>query len=47
LCAISAIFAAATGLDAEQSATLHFLPTPMQEMNGATPRNQIEERLMI
>jgi hypothetical protein len=45
--AISTIFAASTGLDAEQSAALHFLAAPMPEMNRATLRNQIEERLMI
>src|SRR5260370_31302807 len=45
--AISAIFAAATGLDAKQTATLHRLAGPMLEMHSPALRNQIEERLMI
>src|SRR5206468_11442331 len=45
--AVSAIFAASAGLDAEQAAALNFFPTPMLQMNSAALRNQIEQRLMI
>jgi hypothetical protein len=44
---ISAVFAATAGLDAKQTAPLHFFATPMLEMNRAALRNQIEERLMV
>jgi hypothetical protein len=45
--AVSAIFAAPTGLDAEQAAALNFFSAPMLQMNSAALRNQIEQRLMI
>ena len=45
--AIRAIFAATTGLDAEQTAPLHLFAAPMREMHSPALRNQIEERLMI
>src|SRR4030095_10355785 len=45
--AIGAIFAAAAGLDAEQTTALHLFATPMREMRSPALRNQIEERLMI
>lgn len=44
---ISTIFATATGLDTEQTTTLHVLAVPMPQMNDPTLRNQIEQRLMI
>ena len=47
LCAIGAIFAASAGLDREQAAALHLLTLPMLQMNGATPRDEIEERLIV
>jgi hypothetical protein len=45
--AISAVFAAAAGFDAEQTATLHFRASPVLEMHRAALRNQIEKRLII
>jgi hypothetical protein len=40
--AISAVFAAAAGLDAEQTAPLHFFATPMLKMNSAALRNEVK-----
>jgi hypothetical protein len=45
--AVSAIFAAAAGLDTKQTAPLHFFATPMLKMNGATLRNEVEQWLMV
>ena len=45
--AVSAIFAASAGLNAEQAAALNFFSAPMLQMNSAALRNQIEQRLMI
>jgi hypothetical protein len=45
--AVSAIFTTTASLDAEQTASLHFLAAPMLEMDHAALRNEIEERLMI
>jgi hypothetical protein len=45
--AVSAIFAAAAGFDAEQTAPLHFLAAPMCEMNLAALGDQVEQRLTI
>ena len=45
--AVITIFAASTGLDAEQAAALNFFPAPMLQMNSSALRNQIEQRLMI
>src|ERR1700730_13584291 len=45
--AISAVFAAAAGFDAEQTAPLHFFPAPMLEMNFPALRNQIKQRLSV
>jgi hypothetical protein len=45
--AISAVFTASAGLDAEQTATLHFFAAPMFEMNCPALRDEIEEGLMI
>jgi hypothetical protein len=45
--AVSAIFAAPTGLNTEQAAALNFFPAPILQMNSAALRNQIEQRLMI
>jgi hypothetical protein len=44
---ISAVFAAAAGLDAKQAAPLHFFATPMLKMNSPALRNEIEQRLMV
>ena len=44
---ISAIFAASAGLDAKQTASLHFFATPMLKMNSPALRDEIEQRLMI
>jgi hypothetical protein len=44
---ISAVFAAAAGLDAKQTAPLHFFTTPMLKMNSPALRNEVEQRLMI
>ena len=44
---ISAVFAAAAGLDAEQTAPLHFFGTPMVKMNSAALRNQLEQWLVV
>jgi hypothetical protein len=45
--AVSAILAAAAGLDTEQTAALHFFGAPMREMNFAALGDQIEQRLAI
>jgi len=45
--AVCAIFTATTGLDAEQTATLHLFAAPMLEMHRPALRDQIKERLMI
>ncbi len=45
--AVSAVFATAPSLDAEQAASLHFLAAPMLKMDRAALRNEIEDRLMI
>ena len=45
--AVSAVFAAAAGLDTKQTAPLHFFATPMLKMNGAALRNEVEQWLMI
>jgi hypothetical protein len=42
LSTISAVFAATAGLDAKQTAPLHFFATPMLKMNSAALRNEIE-----
>jgi len=39
---ISAVFAATAGLDAKQTAPLHFFTTPMLKMNSPALRNQVE-----
>ena len=44
---ISAVFAAATRLDAKQTAPLHFFATPMLKMNSSALRNQVEQGLMV
>ncbi len=44
---ISAVFAAAAGLDAKQAAPLHFFATPMLNMNSPALRNQVEQGLMV
>lgn len=45
--AISAIFTASAGFDAQQAAALNFFLAPMLQMNSAALRNLIEQRLMI
>jgi len=45
--AICAIFAAATGLDAEQTATLDLFAWPVLDMHGARLADEIEEWLVI
>jgi len=45
--AVSAIFAATAGFDAEQTAPLHLFAAPVLKMNLATLGNQIEQRLTI
>lgn len=45
--AVSAILAAPAGLDAEQTAALHFLPAPMLQVHYPALRDQVEERLLI
>ena len=47
LSTINAVFAAATGLDAKQTAPLHFFATPMLKMNSPALRNEIEQWLMV
>src|ERR1700757_1128772 len=44
---ISAVFAAPAGLDAKETAPLHFFAPPMLKMNSAALRNKVKERLMI
>jgi hypothetical protein len=44
---VSAVFTAAASLDAQQTASLHFLAAPMLKMNCAALRNEVEERLII
>jgi len=44
---ISAVFAAAAGLDTKQTAALHFFAIPILKMNGSALRNKIEQRLMV
>jgi hypothetical protein len=45
--AISAVFAAAAGFDAKQTAPLHLFALPMLKINSPTLRNEVEQRLMI
>jgi len=45
--AISAVFAAAAGFDAKQTAPLHLFAAPMLKMNSPALRNEVEQRLMI
>src|SRR6516162_2006707 len=47
LCAVSAVFTTAASFNAQQTASLHFLATPMLEMDHAALRNQIEQGLII
>jgi hypothetical protein len=44
---VSAVFATTSSLDAEQTASLHFLAAPMLKMNCAASRNQIKEWLVL
>jgi hypothetical protein len=44
---IGAIFAAATGLDAEETAALHLFTPPMAEMHLAALRDQVEQRPVV
>ena len=39
---ISAVFAALAGLDAKQTARLHFFATPMLKMDSPDLENQVE-----
>jgi hypothetical protein len=39
---ISAVFAATAGLDAKQTAPLHFFATPMLKMDSPALGNQVE-----
>jgi hypothetical protein len=45
--AITAIFAATTGFDAEQGAELNFVPIPVVEIDPARLIQKLEQRLVI